>query len=66
MNVIWRAQLGGRLLYDVKEGTRGIAILKDKHEGRYWLRDDKFEAPETLPEVQAILGIAGGEAKQHR
>ena len=48
--VIWRATLGGRPIYDTPEDSEGIAILGDKHEGRYWLRDDKFEPVGKLDE----------------
>jgi len=41
--VTWRTSLHGKPLYNVAEGKRGIAILQDKHNGKYWLRADKFE-----------------------
>ena len=55
VEVIWRATIGGRPIYDTAEGTRAIAILKDKHEGRYWLRDDKFEDVAKLAEVKKLI-----------
>ncbi len=61
IKVIWRAKSGGRLMigvppgFDVAEGTRAIAILKDKHEGRYWLRGDKFENLKNLDKVKALI-----------
>lgn len=55
IEVIWRATIGGTPIYDTDENSRGIAILKDKHEGRYWLRDDKFEDLNKLAEVKKIL-----------
>jgi len=58
--VIWRAKIDGMPIYDAAEGARGIAILKDKHEGRYWLRDDKFEDPGKLNEVKALIAGAMG------
>ncbi len=33
-----------------------MAILADKHEGRYWLREDKFEPLEKLDEVKKVVG----------
>lgn len=59
--VIWRATIGGRPIYDTAEGTRGIAILGDKHEGRFWLRDDKFEEVEKLAEVKKLLKAKADE-----
>jgi len=56
IEVIWRIKLGRFQIYDVAEGTRGIAILKDKHKGRYWLRSDKFESPDKLAEVKGLIG----------
>ena len=41
--------------FDANEGARGVAILTDKHEGRYWLREDKFEDPKKLDEVKALV-----------
>ena len=53
--VIWRATIGGQPIYDTPEDSRGIAILGDKHEGRYWLRSDKFEPVDKLDEVKKII-----------
>ncbi len=60
--VIWRHQMpgglaigGGLLSFNPDEGTRGIAILTDQHEERYWLRDDKFEPVKKLDEVRKLL-----------
>ena len=61
VEVIWRKTLGNLLIYDAAEGDRGIAILKDKHKGRYWLRADKFEKPDKLAEVKKRLIQAAGE-----
>lgn len=59
IEVIWRIKLGRNLfIYDTEEGTQGIAILKDRHEGRFWLRSDKFEKPDKLAEVKAIITAA--------
>ena len=52
IKVIWRKTIGGRKIYDTAEGTRGIALLKDKHEGRYWLRLSKFEGGDKLEKVK--------------
>lgn len=53
--VTWRATLGGRPIYDTAAGSRGIAILNDKHQGRYWLRGDKFEDVKKLAEVKKLI-----------
>jgi len=58
VEVTWRIKSGNFRIYDVADGTRGIAILKDKYKGRYWLRGDKFEKPEKLAEVKGLLGAA--------
>jgi hypothetical protein len=58
--VTWRINLGNFIIYDTPEGSRGIAILKDKHQGRYWLRGDKFERPDQLEKVREILTEAAG------
>jgi len=58
VEVVWRIKVGAFRIYDVAEGTRGIAILKDKHQGRYWLRGDKFEKPDKLAEVRGLIGAA--------
>ena len=55
VKVIWRKTLGGREVYDTGEDSRGIALLKGKHEGRYWLRADKFEGGEKLEEVKKLV-----------
>jgi hypothetical protein len=55
IKVTWRIKLGRLHVYDVREGTRGVAILKGKHNGRYWLRGDKFENPNKLAEVKGLI-----------
>lgn len=55
VEVIWRTRVRDLQVYDAGEGSRGIAILKDKHEGRYWLRADKFEPLAKLDEVRKLL-----------
>ena len=66
VQVIWRIKLGDRAIYDSAEGSRGIAILDEKHEGRYWLRDDKFEDLAKLEEVKRIVAeqAKGGDEAQ--
>ncbi len=54
VTVIWRATLDGRPIYDKAENSQGIAILKHKHNGRYWLRSDKFEPLHKLDEVKQL------------
>ena len=58
VEVIWRVRVGDREVYDAAEGQRGVAILDDKHEGRYWLRTDKFEPAERLGEVRELVSEA--------
>lgn len=53
--VIWRATLDGQPIYDADEGSTGVVLLDDKHEGRYWLRDDKFENEDKLEEIRKVL-----------
>lgn len=61
VQVIWRMRLGQMRIYDARKGQQGIAILGDKHKGRYWLRADKFEPLAHLGAVKTILG--GAEEK---
>ncbi|MEM9348495.1 MAG: hypothetical protein AAGB26_18150 [Planctomycetota bacterium] len=56
IEVIWRMTLGGTPIYDAAEGQQGVALLGDKHEGRYWLRDDKFEDLDKLEKIEELLG----------
>jgi hypothetical protein len=58
--VTWRRAVGGLKIYDAAEDAKGIAILKDQHQGRYWLRADKFEPTTKLNQVKKILGVAPG------
>ena len=55
-------RVGGKPIFDAPEGARGIAILSDKHEGRYWLRDDKFEDISKLAEVKKLIEAEGDKA----
>ena len=55
VEVIWRVRVGERPVYDVPEGKQGVALLGDKHEGRYWLRGDKFEDLSKLDKIKKIL-----------
>lgn len=55
VNVIWRTRVADQWIYDAAEGQRGIAILDDKHEERYWLRADKFEPLAKLEEVEKMI-----------
>ena len=55
IQVIWRKKIGDIAIYDAAEGDKGIAILDDKHEGRYWLRDDKFEPLDQLDLVKELI-----------
>jgi hypothetical protein len=60
IKVIWRKRVGDFQVYDAKQGARGIALLGDKHEGRYWLRADKFEPVEKLDEVAGLMARKDG------
>ena len=62
VEVIWRIKLANLRIYDTDDETTGVAILSDKHQGRYWLRSDKFEKPEKLDEVKTILEEAETES----
>lgn len=55
IEVIWRIQIAGKPIYDVVDGKQGIALLGDKHKGRYWLRGDKFEDLVKLDKVKELL-----------
>ncbi len=55
IEVIWRVELSGRPIYDAPDGKQGVALLGDKHEGRYWLRDDKFEDLDKLEKVKKLV-----------
>ena len=54
VDVIWRKTIGGHKIFDSQEGDRGVAILIDKHQGRYWLRGDKFENIKKLDEIKKL------------
>jgi len=64
VEVIWRATVDGMPIYDTAAGTKRIAILDDKHEGRYWLRDDKFEDLANLAKVKKL--IIGSAARSRK
>jgi len=53
--VIWRATLDSMPIYDTDEGSIGVILLDDKHEGRYWLRADRFENEDKLEEIKKLL-----------
>lgn len=54
--VIWREiRFRGKPVFDAAEGREAIAILNDRHEGRYWLRDDKFLNVEQVEEVRRAV-----------
>jgi len=55
VEVIWRTRIHEQDIYDADDGQRGIAILSDKHEGRYWLRADKFEPVAMLDDVKKLI-----------
>lgn len=61
--IIWRASISGEALRGGAEGTRGIALLTDQHEGRYWFRADKFEPLTALPEIKRLLAPANAPAQ---
>jgi hypothetical protein len=55
VKVIWRPKAGQWTIFDAKEGARGIALLGDKHNDRYWLRRDNFEPVSKLAEVKKAM-----------
>ena len=55
IEVIWRKTIGGHKIFDSQEGNKGIAILIDKHQGRYWLRGDKFENLNKLDQIKKLI-----------
>lgn len=61
VEVIWRTRVGNQAIYNAVKGQRGIAILDAKHEGRYWLRADKFEPPAKLEEVRELIAAIGAK-----
>lgn len=54
-------RVGGRPVFDVPAGSRAIAILDDKHEGRYWLRADKFVDLAQFAEVKKSIRAMDGK-----
>lgn len=54
--VVKTETVGAKPIFDKPEGARGIAILDDKHKGRYWLRADKFEELDQLETVRTLVG----------
>lgn len=59
--------VGAEPMFDRAAGARGIAILGDKHKGRYWLRADKYEDVSKLGEVKKLVGGgAKGATAPHR
>jgi len=60
VKVVWRVfNAGGLALadapsFDLEKGARGVALLFDQHQGRYWLREDKFEPLERLERVKQL------------
>lgn len=54
--VIWRTTLDDTPIYDAAVGARGIAVLKDRHQGRYWLGQDKLLAFDKLAQVMQVVG----------
>ncbi len=64
VKVIWRKPSQNPLLadgvtFDVAEGAVGVALLGDQHEGRFWLRDDRFE---PVTKLDPIKKLAAGRA----
>ena len=53
--VIWRRELGDLKIYDVTVGSKGVALLLDKHEGRYWLGHSRFEKLDKLEEIEKLI-----------
>lgn len=53
--VIWRRELGDLKIYDVTVGSKGVALLLDKHEGRYWLGYSRFEKLDKMEEIEKLI-----------
>ena len=54
--VVWRlVKFNDAVIFDCPEGKQGVAILSDMHEGRYWLRDDKFLSIDLLADVKKAV-----------
>ncbi|MGE9271504.1 MAG: hypothetical protein ACQKBU_11935 [Verrucomicrobiales bacterium] len=55
VDVLWRLRIASQPLFDTPEGSRGIAILTDLRDGRYWLRHDRFEDLKKIEEVRRFI-----------
>ena len=55
VSVIWRVKISGRGLFDIAEGAKYMALLKGKHEGRYWLHGEKFKNEKQLNQVKSFI-----------
>ena len=55
VSVIWRVEISGRQLFDIAEGAKFMALLKGKHEGRYWLHGEKFKNEKQLNQVKSFI-----------
>ena len=62
--VVWRRTVNQQVIYNADADQRGIAILKDKHEDRYWLRADKYEPITKLPEIQQLVAAKSSSTKK--
>ena len=54
--VTWRlVRFNDAVIFDCQEGKQGVAILGDMHQGRYWLRDDKFLSMDLLDDIKKAV-----------
>lgn len=63
VEVVWRVRVGDLVIYDAQEGFRGVALLKDKRDGRYWLGHDKFEGLGRLEKIKQIIKEQAGDGQ---
>ena len=55
--VVWRlVKFNDAVIFDCKEGQRGVAMLDVMHKGRYWLRADKFLNEDLLDQAKEAVG----------
>ena len=53
--VTWRIKIAGQHLFDINEGAKYMALLKGKHEKRYWLHGAEYKGEEQLSQVKSLL-----------
>ncbi|MFK7851046.1 MAG: hypothetical protein AB8D78_08725 [Akkermansiaceae bacterium] len=53
--ITYRKNIGNQPIYDITVGSKGVAILTDKHKDRYWLGHARFEKMEKLEEIEKLV-----------